>query len=645
MNRPDLLLVDDDPVAIEILSHMLSGFARLRFARGGPEALRLASAQCPDLMLLDAEMPGMSGLDVLQALRDDGMLCRMPVIVITSHRSAELEAEVFERGAVDFLTKPLTAAQVLARVQAQLRIQRIAQVTDRMPPVFPLRSNSSILVVDDDVGAIQTLQATLAPLVGQIRFAIDGKSALALMMEAPPDLVLLDVQMPGMDGFEVCRAIQDDPVLRQVPIALLTRFADAESEARGLESGATDFIAKPYRPAVLKARVRNLLRIKQENDQAMRALSDHWQRLGATRVTDIVAAASDAIVSLDSGGRIALINQSACVLFGVESEAVLGKEAATSLRGASGLMVWLAENESAPSRRSTTRVEAVTLLKADGTRCLVEPTSFRIGDGENTLTTLLLRDVTERERAQEAALARLAAEAASRAKSMMLSYIAHEIGNPLNGILGFGQLMAADLVQPLPPSQAKRLDSLMASGWHLQSLINDVMDLSRSEAGNLAVELRDVDAMAAARAAIDAVAAQAELADVHLRLHPSVAPITVIGDPGRIQQCLLNLLTNAVKYNRKGGNVDLSVSADGVSANFAVRDSGMGMTADQCAHLFEPFNRLGQGESNVRGAGLGLVISRRLAEAMGGSVVVESAVGVGSVFTLSLRQQSRLGND
>lgn len=221
MNRPELLLVDDDPIAIEMLSHMLASFARLRFARTGPDALRLVREHCPDLMLLDAEMPGMGGIEVLQALRADAASSRLPVIVITSHRSAVLEASVFDNGAVDFLPKPLSAQQVIARVQAQLRIQRIARLADRMPPAFPAKSSASLLVVDDDLNAIQTLQSVLAPLVGQIRFATDGRQALNLIEHDPPDLILLDVQMPGMNGFDVCRALQADPVLRQIPSSML----------------------------------------------------------------------------------------------------------------------------------------------------------------------------------------------------------------------------------------------------------------------------------------------------------------------------------------------------------------------------------------------------------------------------------------
>lgn len=635
MNRPELLLVDDDPIAIEVLSHMLSGFARLRFARTGAEALRLAREHCPDLMLLDEEMPGMSGLEVLQALQADATLSRLPVIVITSHRSADLEAEVFARGAVDFLPKPLSTPQVLSRVQAQLRLKRIALHAERMPPSFPPPKDASLLVVDDDIGAIQTLQSTLQALVGRIRFATNGAQALELMLEDPPDLVLLDVQMPGMDGFEVCRTMTADPVLRQIPIALLTRFSDVENEAKGLDAGATDFIAKPYQVPVLIARVRNLLRIKHENDQALRALSEHWQSLGAERVADIVTEASDAIVSLDAASRIVLINKAACRLFGVHREAVLGEHARAVLADAQALLDCATAVNAGNSGKPDPLLK---LTPNDGVERLLEPSSFRIGSDESGVTTLLLHDVTAREKAREAELARSEAEAESRTKSMMLAYLAHEIGNPLNGILGFAQLIDSDPQHALHPVQQKRLTGLLAAGWHLQALLQDVMDLSRLEGGQFVVHTAPVDACKAAQAALAAATAQAELAQIQVELQQCPADTVVMADAGRLQQCLINLLSNAIKYNRKDGSVTLHVSVSEQTVQFAVVDSGLGMSPDQLTHLFEPFNRLGRSESKIHGTGIGLVVTRLLALAMGGSLDVASEQGKGSVFTLNLKR-------
>jgi PAS domain S-box-containing protein len=635
--KPELLLVDDDPIAIQTLSRMLTGHAQLRFARSGAEALALARKHPPDLMLLDAEMPGMSGFDVLRALKVDDELASLPVIVVTSHHEPEMEAAVFELGAVDFLSKPLVAAQVVSRVGAHLRLRRIANATKRMYASNSRTEQVSVLVVDDDVNAIQMLRITLASMVGQIKFATNGEAALRLMMEHTPDLVLLDVQMPGLDGFAVCEAMQADPVLCHVPVALITRFADAESETRGLEAGATEFIAKPYQPAVLKARIRNLLRIKQENDAALRALSEHWQRLGDARVSDIVAAASDAVMTIDAVGCIALINTSACTLFGASAESVLGREAAMVLPGAGALLEILTGfeiNGSGPHLSALpTRLE---LQRADGATFLVEPTVSRIGDAADQITTVLLRDVTERVRAEQLERARSEAEAASRAKTMMMSYIAHEIGNPLNAILGFGQLMDMDSRDPLSPGQAHRLSNIMAAGMHVQSLMRDVMDVSKFESGNFDVNLSPVDADKAAGLALAEVAAQAELAGIRIGGQPRYGGFEVVADAGRLQQCLVNLLTNAIKYNRPGGKVELTVGQDESSTFFEVRDDGIGMTEQQCARLFEPFNRLGRAESGIRGIGLGLVVTRLLVMAMKGKLDVNSTIRSGSVFKISL---------
>ncbi len=635
--KPELLLVDDDPIAIQVLSRMLTGHARLRFARSGAEALSIARQDPPDLMLLDAEMPGMSGMEVLQILRGDPSLSGMPVIVVTSHRAPDLEAEVFELGAVDFLPKPLVAAQVIARVRAQLRLKRIAEATRRISPAGVITDQACVLVVDDDVNAIQLLQATLAPMVKRIQFATDGTAALELMADEPPDLVLLDVQMPGMDGFAVCQAMQQDPVLSHVPVALVTRFTDADNEARGLELGATDFIAKPYRPAVLKARVRNLLRLKQENDLALRALGEHWQRLGDARVSDIVGAASDAILTIDAEGNIALANAAACEMLGVTAEAVLGRDAATVLPGATALLeIVTGYGVRAEGAQASSLPERLELHRVDGQTRVVEPSVSRFGRGEDCVFTLLLRDVTSRVGAEQAAQARLEAEAASRAKSMMLSYIAHEIGNPLNAILGFAQLLEMDDQQPLSPGQARRVGQIIAASLHLQSLVRDVMDVSRFETGNFDVKAQSLDVRRVLEAAAATVAAQAELAGVAMAVSVPADALNVIADEGRLQQCLINLLSNAIKYNRPNGGVEFSARREGSSALFEVCDQGLGMTEDQAARLFEPFNRLGRGAMGIQGAGLGLVVTRMLAAAMQGRLTVSSEVGKGSVFTLAL---------
>jgi signal transduction histidine kinase len=248
----------------------------------------------------------------------------------------------------------------------------------------------------------------------------------------------------------------------------------------------------------------------------------------------------------------------------------------------------------------------------------------------------MLRDISDRERLEVETHSRIEAETASRTKTQMMAYIAHEMGNPLTGMLGFAQLMAADADHPLAPEQAERLEYVLASGEHLQTLMRDVLDLGRFETGKLAIDLRPVNAVRCAQDAAAAVSALAGQAGVTVSSLPASASLRVTADADRLRQCLLNLLTNAIKYSRPGGWARVEVTGDSQQVAIAVRDNGLGMNALQRHHLFEPFNRLGRQRAAAPGTGLGLVITRQLVEAMGGQLQVESVSGLGSCFTIVL---------
>jgi signal transduction histidine kinase len=251
----------------------------------------------------------------------------------------------------------------------------------------------------------------------------------------------------------------------------------------------------------------------------------------------------------------------------------------------------------------------------------------------------MLRDVSDRERHEADSRARLQAETASQAKSMMMACIAHEMGNPLNGVLGFAELMAADSGNPLPAEQARRLQHIITSGRSLQRLMHDVLDLGRAGSGALAVDVQALDTAACIDAALAAVAPQAAVAGVTLSSNGPGPQVQALADGGRLQQCLVNLLSNAIKYGRPGGWARVSVATmacDGHHVEISVSDDGIGIDPVQQEHLFEPFNRLGRQHGPAAGAGLGLVITRQLVHAMHGRLLVRSAPGKGSTFTILL---------
>jgi CheY-like chemotaxis protein/nitrogen-specific signal transduction histidine kinase len=245
-------------------------------------------------------------------------------------------------------------------------------------------------------------------------------------------------------------------------------------------------------------------------------------------------------------------------------------------------------------------------------------------------------DVTQRRHAEQALRERDAAERSSRAKSEFLARMSHELRTPLNAVLGFTQLIEHDGARLLTPQHLERISRIRTAGQHLLSLIEDMLDLSAVEAGKLPL-------------AADPVALDEVIDDVwpwvlplaergRIALHRGVVGAWVSGDARRLRQVLANLLTNAVKYNRPGGNVWLEfVPIDGERCELTVRDDGRGLSDEQREHLFEPFNRLGAEQEGVEGVGLGLVVVRRLVEAMGGSIDVSSVLGRGTAMRLTLR--------
>jgi signal transduction histidine kinase/CheY-like chemotaxis protein len=249
---------------------------------------------------------------------------------------------------------------------------------------------------------------------------------------------------------------------------------------------------------------------------------------------------------------------------------------------------------------------------------------------------VVIRDITAARRAGEAlGLAKQEADRANQAKSEFLSRMSHELRTPLNSILGFAQLLE---LEELTRQQADNVEHILKGGHHLLDLINEVLDLARIEAGRLALSSEPVQVKDALREALDLVRPLA--AQQNISLCPDLAVKCdrhVMADRQRLKQVLLNLLSNAIKFNRNGGSVALSCAETSLNKlRIEITDSGCGISPEGLKRIFKPFERLGADLAEVSGTGLGLALSRRLVESMGGTIGVESAVGLGSKFFIDL---------
>ncbi len=287
-----------------------------------------------------------------------------------------------------------------------------------------------------------------------------------------------------------------------------------------------------------------------------------------------------------------------------------------------------------PLFRNPTRFSA-----RDGSLVTVQSTVSLLRDAQGQPWRIVgvVEDITEHLKLEEAERAREAAEMSNRAKSDFLSRMSHELRTPLNAMLGFAQLLELDPRYPLAAEQRPWVVQIQRAGWHLLEMINDVLDLSRIESGNLRLQTETVNLAELVAASIAMVEGDAERRKIAISHDLGSGSTALLGDATRIKQILTNLLSNAVKYNCDGGRVHVeSRVSSAETVEVTVTDTGLGMTAEQMSELFRPFNRLGRERSGQEGTGIGLVISQRLAERMGGSLSARSLAGQGSSFSLRL---------
>ncbi len=250
----------------------------------------------------------------------------------------------------------------------------------------------------------------------------------------------------------------------------------------------------------------------------------------------------------------------------------------------------------------------------------------------------LLRDVTDEVDAQNAMLEEGAAQRTYQAKREFLSRVSHELRTPLNAVIGFSDLMRTDPVERLSPTQMARLNRVVDGGQYLLRLVNDLLDVARLEVGEMSITLSSVRLAPVLRNAVDLLETARAARGVGIDLDEPSAHLFVVADPVRLKQVFVNILSNAIKYNRPGGTVFIGCSLTQTQVVVTVRDEGAGMTPQQQRDLFIPFRRLGDEPNATEGAGLGLVISRHLAERQGGSLDLASVPGQGTTVTIRINR-------
>jgi PAS domain S-box-containing protein len=480
----------------------------------------------------------------------------------------------------------------------------------------PARASGRILLADDNADMRDYIARLLRAEGYDVAVAADGLQALELARRELPDLVITDVMMPGVDGFGLLRALREDEASAQVPVIMLSARAGEEARVEGLQSGADDYLVKPFSARELLGRVTGMVVAARARRGAL-----ELERKLRRETEHILESIGEAFIALDKDWRFTYVNAEAERLNKVTREELLGR---------SHWEVYPQPNSGLQERFQRVMETGVP----DRFEHHYEPwdrwfdlSCYPVEDGG---ITVYYRDVTERKRAERSA------RDAERRKDEFIATLAHELRNPLAPIRAALQV----LQQTSDPSAALRMREVMdRQVGHMVRLVDDLMDVARISSGKVELRRQPVTAREVIEAALETSRPLIERARHQLSISLPDGDLWLDGDPTRLAQVVSNLLNNAAKYTPDGGAIRVSAAADGPrDLRITVQDNGDGIPAHVLPEVFEMF---AQGEDTLAraqgGLGIGLTLVRQLVRMHGGDVVADSAgAGRGSTFTVTL---------
>jgi PAS domain S-box-containing protein len=465
------------------------------------------------------------------------------------------------------------------------------------------RRRAVIWIVDDSPLETELARRALES-VHTVEAFCDGVSALEhLSMQGPPDAVVLDWQMPGMTGIEVCQFLRSKPETANLPVLMLTMHQQTRDLVEGLAAGADDFLAKPYNAAELSARVATMIRTKNTLDRLQRA---------EKTVRALLRHLPEAVVTFDAACLVTFANHEAVRMLGRAERELVGVHVAEVLPE----LPWSVVS-------ANRRADLFSLPDVQRNGRILAPVVRVLASRDINETALSFRDVTKQRQKEESRLD-------------LYSVVAHDLRGPLSSMIMRGELLLSGRRGELTPEARAEIGRMKQQMQDLSAMVTDFLDLARLEATEVALTCAPLDL----RDVIDEVArdfgpvAESKHVTIDVERHPS--PLRVSGDRRRLVQVVTSLLSNAIRLSPEASTVSIHYSVTRETIEVRLVDKGPGISEADLPKLFRRYERGLDSNRTTTGTGLGLMIVRQLIEGHGGTVAAQSELGKGSVFSFTL---------
>jgi two-component system cell cycle sensor histidine kinase/response regulator CckA len=516
-----------------------------------------------------------------------------------------------------------------------------------------------VLIVDDERHNRDLMEVMLTPEGLLLQTAASGEEALAIVAKQPPDLILLDIMMPGMDGYQVATKLKGNLATKNIPIIVVTALDDRDARVRGLSAGAEDFLTKPVDRIELCVRVRNLLRLRAYGNyydkysqmlegEVVSRTADLVERMKQAIVLTEQAAlldlAQDAIVVRDMRNRIVFWSRGAEVMYGWLSAEALGRNTYELLK--TEFSEATEDIEAELLRQGQWEGEAVH-HRRDGTRLIVASrwALQRDADGAPVRILTINSDITDRKQAEsertaaEEALDRIRQDQL-RFKDEFLSHVSHELRSPLTAIKQFTSILIGGVAGELNKEQREYQEIVLKNIRQLQSMIDDLLEVTRLQTGKLTIDLEDVSVSDAVTDSFNTLQETARAKGVTLSCDVPPDLAHAHADQTRLRQILIILLDNAIKFTPHGGAAHIQarlLTEDPRFLLLEVSDTGCGISPAIAERLFERLYQMSEPiQASRKGLGLGLYICKELVTRQGGQIWAKSRPQQGSTFSFTL---------
>ncbi|MEM8721500.1 MAG: ATP-binding protein [Cyanobacteria bacterium P01_G01_bin.39] len=486
---------------------------------------------------------------------------------------------------------------------------------------------ADILVIDDTPENLALLSQMLTEKGYKVRSVTKGSTAIRGANAAPPDLILLDVKMPEMNGYQVCQQLKENPLTHDIPVIFISALGDVFDKVKAFQVGGVDYITKPFQVEEVLARldthltIRNLqIKLKAQNAQLQKEIAE--KTAAEDKFAKAFRACPNPIAIADyHSGKVLEVNKSFLQMSGYNTSEVIGRHL-NQIYDPGALEVYQHALEKLESQGFIRNLELNFSTKSGQVKTVL--LSMELIDlGGSKCTLQILNDITERKRLE----------------NEFISLVSHELRTPMTSTIGALDLLNSGQLGTLSDRGSQILQVAIRNSERLIRLVNDILDLERMKSGKIAIEPTNCSIETILQQATETMEAMAEQAQVELLLESCRVNLYLDGD--RILQTLTNLLSNGIKFTEPGGMIKLSASVNSDRCQIIVQDSGRGIPEDKLESVFERFQQVDASDSRSKGGtGLGLAICRHIIEAHQGKIWVESVLGQGSKFYIDLPLQN-----